>query len=308
MSFRFARMAALAILLFAFSSAGRALAAGGSAPDASGSGGGNGPQPYDQFVAGAQVQSGLFPIITKDDKVYLAIAASQLDHPFIETSVPSTGLGGFGPAPGEPYVAPARMIEFTKVGDKVVLYWPNTNFLAPAGSPQSVSVDESFPTSVIATESILASDLSGMVVISASSFLGDVADLAASFQQTVGDPSHGYRLDPSRSFFTKTAAFPENDLLEVDQTWASSDPNLIDNVPDPRSIAVRMEYNLVQPPSDNYMPRIADDRVGYFEAGYLDFGNDQTYARRPRPASRPPRHIPWSSRSVKTFRSSTARR
>src|SRR5579872_6156899 len=117
------------------------------------------------------------------------------------------------------------------------------------------------------------------ILISASAFLGDVADLAASFQQTVGDPSHGYRLDPSRSFFTKTAAFPENDLLEVDQTWASSDPNLIDNVPDPRSIAVRMDYNLVQPPSDNYMPRIADDRVGYFEAGYLEFGNDQTYAR-----------------------------
>jgi len=279
MSFRFARMAAFAIIVFACSGAGGALAAGAPAPDASSSGGGSGPQPYVQFLAGAQVQNGLFPIITKDDKVYLAIAASQLDHPFIETSVPSTGLGGFGPAPGEPYVAPARMIEFSKVGDKVVLYWPNTNFLAPAGSPQSVSVDESFPTSVIATEPIVAADATGTVVISASAFLGDVADLAASFQQTVGDPSHGYRLDPSRSFFTKTAAFPENDLLEVDQTWASSDPNLIDNVPDPRSIAVRMDYNLVQPPSDNYMPRIADDRVGYFEAGYLDFGNDQTYAR-----------------------------
>jgi hypothetical protein len=225
------------------------------------------------------VQSGLFPVITKADKIYLAIGASQLDHQFIETSVPSTGLGGFGPAPGEPYVAPARMIEFSKIGGKIVLFWPNTNFLATPGSPQADSIASSFPNSVIAAEPIVASDASGGVVISASAFLGDVADLDASFRQVIDDPSHGYRLDPSRSFFTKAVAFPGNDLLEVSQTWASQDPNLIDNVPDPRSISVRMEYNLIQPPSDNYLPRIADDRVGYFEVPYLDFGTDQTYAR-----------------------------
>ena len=275
---RYARLGALVFVIVATCGAGAARAAS-APPTDSAAAGSSGPPAYDEFVKGAQVANGLFPIITKGDKVYLAIAATQLDRPFVETSVPSTGLGGFGPAPGEPYVAPARMIEFSRYGDKIVLYWPNTNFLAPSGSPQARSVDESFPTSVIATEPIEAADASGLVAISASAFLGDVAGLAANFEQVAGDPSHGYRLDPSRSYFTKTAAFPENDLLEVSQTWASADPNLIDNVPDPRSVTVRMEYNLVQPPSDNYMPRIADDRVGYFEVPYLDFGNDQTYAR-----------------------------
>ncbi|HKW44427.1 MAG TPA: zinc-dependent metalloprotease, partial [Candidatus Eremiobacteraceae bacterium] len=239
----------------------------------------NGTESYDQFIKDAQLQSGLFPIITKADKTYLAIAANQLDKQFIETSVPSTGLGGFGPAPGEPYVAPARMIEFSKIGGRIIIFWPNTNFIAPPGSPQSQSIAASFPSSVIAAEPIVAADASGTFVISASAFLGDVADLSASFRQQIDNPSHGYRLDPSRSFFTKAAAFPGNDVLEVAQTWASDDPNLIDNAPDPRSISVRMEYNLIQPPSDNYMPRIADDRVGYFEVPFLDFGTDQTYAR-----------------------------
>jgi hypothetical protein len=253
-------------------SAAPGAAAGGGTPS-------GGPQPYDEFVKGAQVQTGLFPIISKDDKIYLAIAADQLDHPFIETSVPSSGLGGFGPAQGEPYVAPARIIEFSKFGGKVVMYWPNTSFLSAANSPESVSVDASFPNSVIASESIVAAGSDGTVVISADPFLGDIADLDASFQAVIQDPSHGYRLDPTRTFFTKTAAFPQNDLIEVDQTWTSANPDLIDNVPDARSVAVRMEYNLIQAPNDGYMPRIADDRVGYFEAPYLNFGDDQDYTR-----------------------------
>jgi hypothetical protein len=40
-----------------------------------------------------------------------------------------------------------------------------------------------------------------------------------------------------------------------------------------------MEYNLIAPPTDGYMPRIADDRVGYFTLANLDFGTDQHASR-----------------------------
>lgn len=262
----------------AFSSPLVASAAPASPDDSSG--GGSGPKTYADFVKGATIQNGLFPIITKDDKVFLMISSAQLGKQFIETSVPSTGFGGLGPAPGEPYVAPARMIEFDRVGGKVVLRWPNVYFTAPANSPQASGIVESFPNSVIAVEPIVAEDASsGSVVISAGAFLGDVAYLAAVFQQEIDNPQHGYQLDPDRSFFARTAAFPTNDLLDVSQTWVSDNPNLIDNAPDARSLEVRMEYNLIAPPSDGYMPRVADDRVGYFTMAQLDFGTDQNRSR-----------------------------
>ncbi|HMD02378.1 MAG TPA: DUF5118 domain-containing protein, partial [Candidatus Baltobacteraceae bacterium] len=78
------------------------------------------PTPYDAFVKGADVSSGLITVVRKAGKVYLVISKSQLGKDFIETSVPSTGLGGFGPAPGEPYVAPARIMRFERVDDNVV--------------------------------------------------------------------------------------------------------------------------------------------------------------------------------------------
>ena len=89
------------------------------------------------------MQPGLIPIVTKDGKVYLALSTSQLGRDFIETSVPATGLGGFGPAPGEPYVAPARILRFERVGDQVVMRWPNTFARVVPRSPQQVSTTQS---------------------------------------------------------------------------------------------------------------------------------------------------------------------
>ena len=58
------------------------------------------PAPYEVFVRGATVQDGLIPIIHKGGKVYLALKRSQLGADFIQTAVPSSGLGGLGPAQG----------------------------------------------------------------------------------------------------------------------------------------------------------------------------------------------------------------
>ncbi|HEV2261675.1 MAG TPA: DUF5118 domain-containing protein, partial [Candidatus Rubrimentiphilum sp.] len=78
------------------------------------------PIPYEIFIRNATVQDGLIPIIHKSGRIYLVLNRSQLGQDFIETSVPSSGLGGLGPAQGEPYVAPARVIRFEKVDENVI--------------------------------------------------------------------------------------------------------------------------------------------------------------------------------------------
>jgi hypothetical protein len=236
------------------------------------------PAPYATFVEGATVQNGLIPIVTKDGEVYLALSKSQLGQDFIETSIPSTGLGGFGPAAGEPYVAPARILHFERFGDKIVVRWPNTFALVQPQTPEALGARESLPASVIAVTPIVAEDDS-TVVISAAPFLGDVADYEAQFEEENASPMHGYHLDTTRAYFEETKAFPENDILRVSQTWASADPNEIDNVPDARSVEVDMSYNIIAAPHDGYMPRIADPRVGYFEQALLDFSSDRHYTR-----------------------------
>ncbi|HET7813143.1 MAG TPA: DUF5117 domain-containing protein, partial [Candidatus Baltobacteraceae bacterium] len=227
------------------------------------------PQPYESFSRGAAVQDGLISVVKKDGKVYLSLAPAQVGKDFIETAVPSTGLGGFGPAQGEPYVAPARLVRFERVDDNIVIRWPNTDAIALPNTPENAGTTQSLPSSVVAVVPVVAED-GGHVVFSADSFLGDVADFAEQLRPD-RNPMHAYRLDPSRSFFSAAKAFAENDVLRVDQTWAAPEQTPIDNVPDARSVEVTITYNLIAAPADGYVPRIYDPRIGYFSQPLIDF-------------------------------------
>jgi hypothetical protein len=237
------------------------------------------PKAYADFVRGAIITPGLIPIVQKAGKVYLALSPSQLGKDFIETSVPSSGLGGLGPAQGEPYVAPARILHFERVDDKVVLRWPNTYTVTSPGSPQATGVRRSLPNSVIAVVPIAAQDASH-VVISAHAFLGDIADLAQALNALEKKkPTHQYHLDAGRTFFLQAKAFPLNDMLRVDQSWVAPEATKLDNAPDSRYVEVRMTYNLIAAPDDGYVPRIYDPRVGYFSAPLMNFASDDGLQR-----------------------------
>ncbi len=240
------------------------------------------PVAYAKFIDGAQVQTGLFTLIRKDSKVYIAIAPSQLGQDFVQTAEQTNGLGGWGSIPGG-INSLARIIRFTKTDDKIVATWPNEFFQARGNPPAERAIGQTFADSPIAVAPIVATDaLTGKVVFDASFFLNDIYNLTAQLKQITGpdNPEQAYRLDSDRTLFGPTKAFPDNVIITADQTWASDDPQVVDNVPDPRWLHFRIAYNIVSPPSDgDYMPRIADDRVGFFDAAHLNFANDRNFSR-----------------------------
>ena len=244
------------------------------------------PAAYDKWTSGKQSLPGLFPIWRDGGKVYLEIAASQFDKDYIEQAIPVSGLGGWDITPGNPYYDSARVMRFTRVDDKVSITWPNTSFVAPDGSPEQRAVQQTFAPSVVAVAPIVAQDsATGKVIVDASALLGDVSDFTDGINQTIGitDPQAKYALDPDRTYFGAAEAFPDNDVIEADQTFASSaPPAAVDNVPDPRSIQLRLDYNIMQAPEDRYVPRIADERVGYYPNIQLQFGNDAVQGRQVR--------------------------
>jgi hypothetical protein len=135
----------LSIIAFTFTSGLRAFAASSDAAASPASE----PVKYEAFVKGATVTNGLIGVIRKSGKVYLAVSKAQLGQDFIEIAVPATGLGGFGPAPGEPYVAPARIMRFERVDDNIVIRWPNTIARVDPNSPQAAGTQASLASSIV---------------------------------------------------------------------------------------------------------------------------------------------------------------
>jgi len=244
------------------------------------------PATYAKFTDGVTSQKGLFTVWNKAGKIYLELAPAQLDHDFILSAVPRNGLGGYFVIAGAgDYFAP-HIIRFTRQDNKVVILFPNEYFMAPTNTPDARAVEDQTAKSVVGVAKIAATDdKTGDIVIDASPLLGDVIDFADTLKAALGNPDPGklYHLDADRSLFGPTKSFPDNTLVEVGQTWTADDASIIDNVPDPRAILFKIDYNFIEPPNDaDYMPRIADDRVGYFDNVRLNFGTDKVANRQVR--------------------------
>jgi len=231
----------------------------------------------DAFSKDSVVQNGLFTLIRKDGKVYMKLAAGQLDKDYLQTAVPKNGLGGYGILSGDVFQMDARIVRFSRVGKNVVMLWPHQRFLADRDTPLADAVRGSTADSVMGIGPITAENKAGdkAIVIDLSLLLGDVLDYGNTLSDALKDPLNplgAYRLDPSRTYFGVSKAFPKNVVIEADQTFMSLKPTVIDTVVDPRSVQMRIAYNFTElPDASKYMPRLVDDRVGYWDDAHISF-------------------------------------
>jgi hypothetical protein len=237
------------------------------------------PQQYATFVKSAERQSGLIDILRKDDEIYFDLGPAQLDHPFIVAPVLASGVGSDAFA-GR--IFPSFILEFKRVGKRILWIDKNSDFSAPAGTSAANALAISVTDSVINSSPIVAEDEAKKhVVVSAAFFLSDFENVGKDLSPPQGPiillglSTHaGFSVDPSRSYIERTKALPKND--EILSSLAFSGPaGDVAGAPDGRGVRLRMHYSLAEPPDpSNYVPRIADDRVGYFITAQKRFDND----------------------------------
>jgi len=222
----------------------------------------------------AESRPGLFTIWKKRDNVYLEIAPDQMGKPFLYVVSISRGIGSNFVLGGLPL--DDRMLQFERVGDRVLLYDVNTRFTTPKGSPIDQARELSIPNSVLASFKIESEhDSTKHVLVDAGSlFLSDATDLTERMKQSLGNVS--VRFDKERSAITQVKAFPRNCEIEALLTFSPNDRSRlsVEAVPDERYIPVSVHYSLCALPENPMMPRYADNRVGYFLGAVKDFSRD----------------------------------
>jgi hypothetical protein len=239
------------------------------------------PAAYDSFVKDAQPQRGLFTIWRKAGKVYLELAADQLNRDYVQSIVPASGLGR-GVIWGNTDHLPAELVRFERTGNSVAILWPTPYFVAPHSPAAARAIEREFSRSIVGLASIAAVDeRSGAIVIDAAPFLEDQLNLKAILKQHFGGgKAQPYTLNRERTYFGSTKSFPKNIVLQARQDWTSEDQRLSDDLADPRHVQIDVVYNIADPPHDNgYRPRLADDRMGIYDDVYLQFDRDKVLTR-----------------------------
>ncbi|MGL4500229.1 MAG: zinc-dependent metalloprotease [Planktothrix sp.] len=229
---------------------------------------------FEQLIQNSQKSEGLFTIYHhKSGKVYLELRPEQLNQDFLCFVTLESGIGASGIVSG--YHLRDILFQFRSLQNKIQFVVPNINFRTEENDPQISSINRSFSESVLKTLPILSinPDTKNILIEIGDLFNGE-SDLPGLMIQFSDFLKTNYAIDPSKSYISEIQTFPEN--VEIESLFGFSltpyaDGQYIPSLPDNRTFNLKVRYSLLAVPyHNNYRPRLADERVGYFTTTYKD--------------------------------------
>ncbi len=230
-------------------------------------------EPFNEVTKDTEKLEGLFTLYRQKqkNKIYLEIKPEQLNKNYLATSTLESGIGERGIYSGMPLQD--FLFYFKRVDNNLNFIVRNVNFRAREGDPQVRSLARSFSDSVLYTIPIksINTERKTLLIDLGDLLLTDLAGLSLS----LGIPGN-----TDQSYFGTAKVFPENLEIESVLNFVSGSgarDNAVQNfesLADSRGFTLRVHYSLSQLPQNNYHPRLADERIGYFITAYQDLSQD----------------------------------
>ena len=244
------------------------------------------PQPFAAVIKDARKTEGLFTLYQKDEKVWIELKPGDFNKPFFLSPKLATGIGEalvFGGM-----MEAARLIEFRRIYNQVQMIELNSEFTAPAGTPEGRAVAAAYSPSLLASTPVASQPhptVKSVLVEANALFVNDMLGIGTRLQRAY---RQGYGFDARNSAITTVRSKPERVVLQVLAHFATGSiavsqpgappgapaPTVPSTVPDARSLFVTMHYAISALPAQPMRPRAADARIGHFTSTRWDFRDD----------------------------------
>lgn len=230
--------------------------------------------------AGMERRDGYIPMLWNAEQGKLYFELTRLDQDILYFTSVAKGSGsgsvGFEWAGG----GESGVIQFQRVGPKVLVVQKNTRFRAGNGGPGvEKGLDASFPDSIIASLPITSTEGGKVIVDATPLVVRDAVGFAAPPRRGGGGGPQAnelaagtvWRFDPDRSaiYLPNTKGFPKNSEVEVTVTYEATSGGAR-TTPEARVLTGRLHYSFVEPPT-GYTPRQADPRIGVQGIRFTDY-------------------------------------
>lgn len=240
-----------------------------------GKGGGANPDsipPYSSVVDGdTETQEGLFTIHKAKGKLYFELSDDLLEQEILVVSRNSGTVDGLSFGGAGMKTRPQQVIRWQRHENSILLRSVSYQNVATMEKPiyQSIQNNNFEPVVMMFPIKALNADTSGVLI--------DVTELFTTDVPMIGALNEGQRkrfsvkgLDKSRSFISTTQAFPQNVNIKHVLTYNASE---IPTGSRTNALSLEMNQSFILLPEDPMLPRVADDRVGYFTVSQYDYGD-----------------------------------
>jgi hypothetical protein len=237
------------------------------------------PRSYDRVITReARSDDGVFTVHRIGERLFYEIPKTMLDKEFLWVSQiarTTLGVGWGGQAAGN------RVVRWERRGNRIFLRNVSYDVVADGAQPIARAVKAANNDTILMAFNIEAFGKDDAAVIDVTRlFTTEVPEFSARARV------RSRQFDANRSFVERAVAFPEN--IEVEATHTFTSPPELQNQPQgppspqqaanavrPGSATVVMHYSMVRLPEKPMMPRLFDERVGYFSAAQMDYGQDE---------------------------------
>ena len=232
---------------------------------------------YDKIVSDeTKSDDGLFTTHRNEDKIYFEIPDSLLGRDMLLISriskIPAniSGFMNAGSKTGE------NVIRWERRDDKILLRSQSYTSVAADSLPVAISVQNNNFQPIIGAFDIEATnpDSNGVVIDVSSLFASDIPAMTG-MSQSLRTRFRVRRLDTDRSFIDDVKSFPINVNVKHTLTYDATEPPSNSWT---GTISMQMFQSMILLPEEPMMPRLADERVGYFTVSQIDFGSDEQKA------------------------------
>ncbi|HEX6630319.1 MAG TPA: zinc-dependent metalloprotease [Gemmatimonadaceae bacterium] len=254
---------------------------GGDSAAAGGSQGSPNPRPYARVVTrDAKTRDGLFRTHLVGNRLLYEIPAAELGRDMLMvTQIAKTTLGvGYG---GQ--AVDNRVVRWERRGNRVLLRSVSYNVVADSANPVYQAVSAANYNPILAAFNVEAYGPDSAAVI----------DVSRLFTQPPSEFSPTDRIrgqvDASRSFVERVASFPTNVETEATVTINVPQPpqgqggggggGRGNTALQPGAASVLMHYSMVRLPDTPMMPRLNDERLGYFTVRQVDYSRPEQRAQ-----------------------------
>jgi hypothetical protein len=225
---------------------------------------------------GTEHVGGFFDIYRDAGKGRVLLGMRAFDTPFLLVSSLPWALGSNDIGLDRGQSSDSHLVEFRRVGSRVLLVEDNTKFRAVSSNPDEVlGVRQAFAESVLWAGEIVGErkGADAQVVVDISSLLtSDRHGIARRLNET---KQGKYEIDDKRSAvsFADAKSFPDNTELEALLTFKGpgEEQFVKDVAMDPQSLTVHQHLSFVRLPPPGYTPRTYHPASGAFSVGYYDY-------------------------------------
>jgi Txe/YoeB family toxin of Txe-Axe toxin-antitoxin module len=227
------------------------------------------PRPYkDVITAEAKTDSGLFHVHRIEEKLFFEIPTALLDQEMLlvtRIARTHTNIGYGGEQTNE------QVLRWQRQERKILLRTVSHVNVASDSLPIGTAVRNSNFEPIVAAFDIEAftPDSAAVVVEVTALFTKDVPVLG--FPSSRREQYRIRRLDEARTYLVSARSFPRNIEVRHVLTYDAAQPpaNASTN-----SISLEMHQSMILLPERPMMPRLYDERVGYFGIRQTDYGLD----------------------------------